>query len=332
MVRTALERALGNHFRRPCPIARLRQRSNVYGSSHTLEELDLTLKDGTELALMLKDLSRQALLASARGIKPAFLDEPLREIKVYRTLLAEAHLGTAVCYGTMVDPSRGRYWLFLERVPGVGLSQVGDFGTWQQAARWLAALHTRVGPAAVNAAGLARLLVLNRDYYRLWLRRARAFAADAFGPGADELRRGLDRLAVGYGRVVERLTTLPVTFVHGEFYAANVLVPPVGPAQWVCPVDWESAALGPGLLDLAALTAGGWTEDQQLALAQAYADELAALGAQLPTAAACLTDLDCCRLHLAVQWLGWSSAWSPPQEHRHDWLTEALMLAERLGL
>ena len=38
------------------------------------------------------------------------------------------------------------------------------------------------------------------------------------------------------------------------------------------------------------------------------------------------------RLHLAVQWLGWEPRWEPPAEHRHDWLGEALALAERLGV
>jgi hypothetical protein len=30
-----------------------------------------------------------------------------------------------------------------------------------------------------------------------------------------------------------------------------------------------------------------------------------------------------------MQWLGWSAEWMPPAEHRHDWLGEALALAER---
>jgi hypothetical protein len=33
-----------------------------------------------------------------------------------------------------------------------------------------------------------------------------------------------------------------------------------------------------------------------------------------------------------VQWLGWSPDWSPPAEHAHDWLGEALHLADKLGL
>jgi hypothetical protein len=33
-----------------------------------------------------------------------------------------------------------------------------------------------------------------------------------------------------------------------------------------------------------------------------------------------------------VQWLGWAEGWTPPAEHRHDWLGEGIALAERLGL
>ena len=45
-----------------------------------------------------------------------------------------------------------------------------------------------------------------------------------------------------------------------------------------------------------------------------------------------LAALDYCRLHLAMQWLGWAAEWSPPPEHSHDWLAEAFTLADRLGL
>jgi hypothetical protein len=42
--------------------------------------------------------------------------------------------------------------------------------------------------------------------------------------------------------------------------------------------------------------------------------------------------LDHCRIHLAVQWLGWSRKWVAPPEHHRDWLVEAIELAERLSL
>jgi len=33
-----------------------------------------------------------------------------------------------------------------------------------------------------------------------------------------------------------------------------------------------------------------------------------------------------------MQWLGWSADWSPPAEHAHDWLGEAIAMAEQLGV
>jgi hypothetical protein len=44
-----------------------------------------------------------------------------------------------------------------------------------------------------------------------------------------------------------------------------------------------------------------------------------------------LTALDWCRLHIAVQWLGWSPEWSPPPEHAWNWWEEALHLAEKMN-
>ena len=127
----------------------------------------------------------------------------------------------------------------------------------------------------------------------------------------------------------ERVVALPVTFLHGEFYASNVLVQEEGLAR--VPVDWEMAAVGPGLIDLAASPPAGGPPDERKALAFAYPPRWCP--ARWPPAPdAFRAALDYCRLHLAVQWLGWSTGWSPPPEQAQDWLGEALFLAEKLGL
>jgi len=41
-------------------------------------------------------------------------------------------------------------------------------------------------------------------------------------------------------------------------------------------------------------------------------------------------DLAAARLYVCVQWLGRPAAWTPPEQHRHDWRAEALELAESL--
>jgi thiamine kinase-like enzyme len=94
----------------------------------------------------------------------------------------------------------------------------------------------------------------------------------------------------------------------------------------IAPVDWEMAAIGPGLVDVAALTAG-WGPEQRRELVDAYRDEIGG-----DTETGMEEALACSRLHLAMQWLGWSPGWSPPPEHRRDWLGEALRAAEELQL
>jgi len=124
------------------------------------------------------------------------------------------------------------------------------------------------------------------------------------------------------------LAALPATLLHGEFYPSNIMVREAGGRSLICPLDWELAALGPGLVDLAALTAGAWTEAQREQLALCYHEALPR--SQRPLPRELLVSLDYCRLHLAVQWLGWAVSWSPPREHRHDWGLEVAALTEKL--
>jgi hypothetical protein len=319
-LRTALERRLGRGIRG------LRRQPFIYTSSFVVEELEVQLDDGTELALLLKDLSPSALLESSRAAKPVFLYDPRREIETYRTILAHLGLGTAFCYATFADDHSERYWLVLEKVPGVELYQVGDVRLWQAAARWLADLHTRGAGLTDADAEAAHLLRYSAPSYRGWMQRAVVHALEP------RTRDALEWLAKGHEQVVERLVALPQTFIHGECYASNVLVVVGDGPPRVCPVDWEMAAVGPGLMDLAALSAGRWTPLERQSLVDAYRQAFEVASGQRLPPDELDTALDCCRLQLAVQWLGWSPGWQPPLDHVQNWLGEALGAAHRLGL
>jgi hypothetical protein len=317
-LRSAVEGALCRHFGHLCRIVEFRRAPSEYRSSFALEELGVRLEDGRSLEIVFKDVSPRGLSDTARAAKPEFLYDPRREIRTYVEALNPTRLGTAVCYGAVEDPEAGRYWLFLEKIGGRELYQVGDIQIWQQAAEWLAGFHRHFAARAASLLRTIPLLRYDGDFYRLWPQRALAL----LGPAASvETRRRLEKVASGYERVVERLTSLPVTLIHGEFYASNVLVQETPTGLRVCPVDWEMAAVGPGLIDLASLTAGRWTASEKAEIATAY-DVPAELRASL----------DYCRLHLAMQWLGWANDWSPPAEHAHDWLADAITLTEQLGL
>jgi hypothetical protein len=303
-VRVALADVLGS------TLESLERRPYAYRTSFAIDTLDIRLADGRRLRLLLKNLG--AASEKALAAKPSFLFDPLREIDVYREILAGRDLDTAHCYGAITDPASRRYWLFIEHVSGIELWQIAELSVWEQTARWLARLHT-----SCQGVSHRRLLRYDRTFYETWLVRARA------GIGGQ-----LDRVAAEHDTVVRRLLELPTTFIHGEFYASNVLIETTPARTRVCPIDWEMAAIGPGILDLAALTAGNWSEAARQEIAFAYN---AALPAPAPPDAF-LEALECCRLHIALQWLGWAAEWSPPAEHAHDWLAEALRAAEKLGI
>jgi hypothetical protein len=331
-IRDALERALGARRGTPVSIESLERRPCAYRTSFALEELDVALTDGTRLRLMLKDLSRAALHEEARAAKPELLYEPMREIHVYRDLLDGAGLGTAEYHGSSVEPERDRWWLFIENVVGDALWQIGEFDVWEETARWLARMHGALGGPVAGNVDAGPLLRYDRELLGVWARRAADFADDPRSPWSTADRQHIRELCARYDAVTQELAALAPTFIHGEFYPSNVLVQQGGGDPRVCPIDWEIAAVGPGLLDLAALSVGKWTKTERARLAVAYR----AAAAPVAETASHLSDdgferaLDFARLHLAVQWLGWEPGWEPPIEHRHDWLGEALALAKQL--
>ncbi|MDX6484785.1 MAG: hypothetical protein QOE95_2558 [Gaiellaceae bacterium] len=303
-----LRSALEGVLRRP--VRALVRRTHPYVSSHAIEDVEVTFEDGAPLALVIKDVL--APRREARGAKPPRLLDPAREIETYRHALARAGLDVPTCYGTIEQP--GRRWLVLEAVEGIPLWQTADAEDWDAAARWLAGLHARGVPVRRG-----HLLRYDAAYLHDWLRHAVALMP----------RGALDAVAAVWQRVVERVAAWPCSIVHGDFYASNVLVGRARGVPRVRPVDWELAGVGPGVLDLAAITSGSWNaaERERIALAYHRAMPLATR----PRRGDFLDVLQHCRLLIAVQWLGWSRDWSAPAEHAHDWLTEATALARELG-
>src|SRR4051812_5492873 len=83
-LKVCLEDRLTHHFGKRRAIVKMARRLCPYTSSFRIEELDVSLDDGTELSLVLKDLSREAMLHEARRARPRFLHQPSREIQAYR--------------------------------------------------------------------------------------------------------------------------------------------------------------------------------------------------------------------------------------------------------
>jgi hypothetical protein len=135
-------------------------------------------------------------------------------------------------------------------------------------------------------AGVDSAVVRAAQRLGAWHRTGEAIASDPPLPGLNEYRaeaaawrgafdslRTLSRyrsLATTIDRngdiVGAALGRSAATLVHGELHSPNVLAR--GAQTYF--VDWETAGLGAGELDLAALTVGGWTEATRAACERAY--------------------------------------------------------------
>jgi len=316
-----LERALGRlpDVAGPNP-AIVDRRPLAYHSTFPIELLVARDAAGSARSLVFKDLSRSGPEDPGWRVRAPFLHDPLREIACYRDVLSRLGLSTPRYLGSTVVPASGRHWLFLERLLGDPLWQMGDVEVWARAARWLAKLHGRFEGRVEQLPG--RLIVHDRRYWSRWLARARRRLAREDSPRSHgELRWLLERAE----RAVDWLVEQPETLIHGDFHPSNVLVERRGAGTLIHPVDWEMAGIGPGILDLAALTSGRWEPQRRAAVLTAYRGALPRRCR--PPDDGFRRSLQRCRLLLAVQWLGWSAGWDPPPEHAHDWLAAAFTLA-----
>jgi thiamine kinase-like enzyme len=327
-IRNVLSKSLRHEFSASGDIVTLKRVRSDYSSSYQIEHVQVVFENGDSLSLIYKNLSRNNILREARETRHPFLYNPEREIEVYRSILAQCDLGTARLYGSVIDEQADYYWLFIEKLPGLELYQLGEFETWLQAARWLATFHDLFNGRGKELESRAPLLRYDRSYYERWPLRAQSFLQDQ----SPTVRKSINRLVGNYDQIIDRLLVLPTTLLHGDFFASNILVQQLEAGLRICPVDWDMAALGPGFIDLAALISGNWTENQKAALIQAYMETLQPDGKLPQNLDEQIAQITCCQLHLTMQWLGWSANWSPPEEHKQDWLEQALILADRLEL
>jgi aminoglycoside phosphotransferase (APT) family kinase protein len=288
-----------------------------YATSAPLEQVRVRARDGSDAELILKDLARERLLGDARKSKPEYIWEPRRELETYRRILTPPGIGPR-CLAAIGGPHP---WMVIEKVPGVELWQIGELGVWRRVAAWLGRLHASFAGREEELRSVnPHLLALDGAWLMSWYERARRALASSSDGRAQELVEAL----TGYESWARELDGLPRTFLHGEFYPSNVIVVQGADPIRVCPVDWEMAGIGPGVVDLAALV-GGWDAENRDRLVSAYRAGLAA-GAERRDTTVTERSLALARLHYALQWLGWSADWRPPREHAHDWLGEALDL------
>ena len=236
---------------------------------------------------------------------------------VYRHALEPEGMGTARVWA--VHDEQGLTWLVIDYFDDAERAN-WDSAAILPAARWLARFHARMEPR-VDAPELAFLSRYDERYLAAWAARADGL----IGETGRQRFAWWPRLHEHFRECVELLLGAPTTVIHGEFYPSNVLR--VGDA--IHPVDWESAAVGAGEIDLASLIEG-WPE----ALARECVESYRVIRWPKEAPASFERTLDAAQVYLALRWLGDESVPNNKntkrrEEAHYDELDRA---ARRLGM
>jgi hypothetical protein len=238
------------------------------------------------------------------------------EAEVYRSVLADAALEAPRFYGSAAAGPRREVWLAIGYLEScLRLRDSRDLSHWEQAAGWSARFHAEYEGRGGDPR-LSFLIEYDAEYYAGWGRRTaeNAAAQQANLPWLNQLCR---RWEAALAALVDR----PRTVIHGEFYPKNLLVND----GTIYPVDWESAALGRGEIDLAMLT-------ERCDAQVVRRCEAAYRHARWPEGAPpdFTRALDLARLYVHLRWLG---ADPGRKQRRRLWrYDEVRDLGERLGL
>ena len=308
-LRQSLERILPRVSNRQSAIAAIHSRPSEASSSYETHVLTVHLADGRRFEVFLKNygaVNEPARAITRQGDEVGQMRE--REVRVYQGLLEDANLGTPKYYDMVWDESLETYWLLLEYVDGTVLRYLESNYYWIAAAGWLGRMH---GYFARHARHLSQLDFLIRHDTHFFSAKAEA-ALDVVSQVLPGSIGRFARIANRYDQVVEAMVAHPPTLIHGSFRPRHIIVVSGGSQSMrVCACDWERAAFGAPLYDLAYLTDGFKASTLDL-MFEMYRQGAMEFGMFVPQQEEMRCVVDCFRLHKIVHSLAKAPSLIPP--------------------
>lgn len=218
------------------------------------------------------------------------------ETQIYRCLLSKIGLTTARFVGEYKIPDKSGTCLILEFLDNsLRVSKTGNRESMIKAARWIGEFQA-MSSDRLEAPELSFIRRYDAEYFYGWARRTSEYAKQA---GLNY--QWIDTVCNRFDEVVDLLIGAPTAIIHGEYYSQNILFH----KHAVYPVDWESAAIAVGEIDLATLTEG-WPADDIEKMTAAYEH------ARWPGAANYdfRKILSAARVYLYFRWLGDRPEWT----------------------
>ncbi len=230
----------------------LSRERNVFSSTYASEVIRCRLKGHQEILIHSKYSGNLDPWGHHRGIK--------YEGRVYEQVLSQVPVTAPRFYGVHKDGRTGYSWLFIEHIDNA-LRLHTTVEAMVGAAHWLGQFHASTS----DIVGLPRTEFLE-EYDGSYFRRC----AGQTGKYASHLGsefRWVGPLCQHFSDHIKDLSCNELTITHGEFYPKNILVKD----EDIFPVDWESAVVTRGEIDLASLVEG-WDIDTIVACKKTYQD------------------------------------------------------------
>ena len=284
-IKAHLETELPRRFGHPVKIVEMRWDEIERQTSFSAQILTLQMDRGGPLKLFVKDYSSSSLP------KEGLAQRSTREHRVYRDLLSQVTMNTPHYYGAAQIPGSNGFYLLIEFVEGIWLDYRG-FDDWTRAAAWLGQLHGAFTNHQNELASADYLDTHDAAFFRTKAENALKSVVEFSPAQASRLAPVLE----GYDEIVNIMTAQPRTLVHGSFRLRNVLVTPTDTPVRICPVDWELAARGGGLYDLA-FVADGFNPEKVNTLLDAYLDQFSKHAIAWTSREKMTSAIHCFRLH-----------------------------------
>ncbi len=222
----------------PRPLRIVSRRANEYSSTFPSDVIECELGDGSTQRV-------HAKFQNGRHHRDHGHRRDLSyEAWVYEAIVEAVGLTAPKWLGTHVE-AENDVWLFIEHLEhAVELDEAPQpEDALLAAVRWIGAFHAW-HDRSHTAATASRLTRYDDSYYVGWVARTLEFA----GPWRDRLE-WLEPVCRESEQLLHELGSVPPTVIHGEFTPSNVLTA----EDVVYPIDWESAALAPGEIDVVCL-------------------------------------------------------------------------------
>jgi thiamine kinase-like enzyme len=220
-----------------------------YRSTSPAEIISVSLDDGQIIALFCKysGSHTQYSYGHRGGVE--------YETLVYKNILNKISLRSARYYG-IFKKENNETCLVIEYLKSSKLLKDSrDPRYFGKAAAWIGNLHRMY-----ESRLLSSIKIYNEDYYMIWLKRVESLLEVL-----KERYPWLPSVCNYFKENLHFLSDSMQTFIHGEYYTKNILIQ----KGIVYPIDWESAAIGPGEIDLASLIED-WDENRKNIALKSY--------------------------------------------------------------